>query len=93
MAPPAALLRHAAKAHEQAAAESLAAVRDMAPHARAMVAPIASAIAGASDYQAARKAVLRACKRPTPAGLAPALRRRLERAYGIGEQSAAAETT
>ncbi len=93
MAPPAALLRHAIKAHEQAAAESVVAAREMAPHTRAMAAPIASAIAGASDYHAARKAVLRACKRPTPAALAPTLRKRLERAYAIGEQSAAQETT
>lgn len=92
MAPPAAVLRHAVKAHEQAAAESIAAAREMAPHTHAMATPVARAVAGATGYQDARKAVLRACRRATPAGMAVALHKRLERAYGIGERSVAAET-
>lgn len=91
MAPPTGLLRHVVRAHEQTAAEGIAAAREMAPYTAAMANPIAAAITGATDYQTARKAVLRACKRATPAGLAPTLRKRLERAYGLGERSAADE--
>lgn len=61
----------------------------MAPATRAIVAPVTAALASAGSYAAARRALLRLAYRPTPADLAPALLRALDRSYTAGEQAAA----
>ena len=50
--------------------------------------PVADAIANARSYEQARAAIVKAARRPTPAGLVPALDAILARSYAEGQASA-----
>lgn len=78
----------AERAQRRASRAARRAARAVAPDMTAILAPVSDALTGATDYAAARRAILKAAHRPTPPGLAPAIGALLAASYSEGARSA-----
>lgn len=78
----------AQRAVVRAARDARRTARTARHNIEAIVGPVADAIANARSYEQARAAIVKAARRPTPAGLVPALDAILARSYAEGQASA-----
>ena len=77
----------AERAHQRASRAARRTARAITPDVAAILAPVTAALTGATDYAAARRAVLKSAHRPTPPGLASAVGALLDASYSEGEAS------